>query len=189
MNDLIEVAQRQLWDAAELRPTDVERLLGQIGGSRDRYRRTVLPVGAQRSVGDGRRHHQGRCVQRRSRRRCARDERRTHRVCLFRRHRAASARRSGGGRAQHRAQRRFRRASRVGADAGRSAATNRSIRSRRSTRTRRSHCCANSTRVRDASIRASKKSRSGSRRTTKPIWWSRPTARCRPTFVRWCVST
>ncbi len=32
MNDLIEVAQRQLWDAAELRSTDVERLLGQLAG-------------------------------------------------------------------------------------------------------------------------------------------------------------
>ena len=32
MNELIEVAQRQLWDAAELRATDVERLLGRLAG-------------------------------------------------------------------------------------------------------------------------------------------------------------
>ena len=32
MSDLIEVAQRQLWDAAELRPTDVDRLLGRLAG-------------------------------------------------------------------------------------------------------------------------------------------------------------
>jgi len=32
MNDLITIAQRQLWDAAELRSTDVERLLGRLAG-------------------------------------------------------------------------------------------------------------------------------------------------------------
>src|SRR4030095_1261338 len=32
MNDLIAVAQRQLWDAADLRPNDVDRLLGRLAG-------------------------------------------------------------------------------------------------------------------------------------------------------------
>jgi TldD protein len=32
MNDLIAVAQRQLWDAAELQSTDVDRLLGRLAG-------------------------------------------------------------------------------------------------------------------------------------------------------------
>jgi len=32
MNDLITLAQRQLWDASELRSTDVERLLGRLAG-------------------------------------------------------------------------------------------------------------------------------------------------------------
>ena len=32
MNDLIAIAQRQLWDATELRPTDVDRLLGRLAG-------------------------------------------------------------------------------------------------------------------------------------------------------------
>ena len=31
-SDLVEVAQRQLWDAAELRSTDVDRLLGRLAG-------------------------------------------------------------------------------------------------------------------------------------------------------------
>ncbi len=90
-----------------------------VGRPRDRYRRTVLSIGAQRSVGDGRRHHQGGRVQCRSRRRRPCDQRRTHRLRLFRRHRVAGARRSRGGGAQHRSQRRVRRASCVGADADR----------------------------------------------------------------------
>ncbi len=157
MSDLIEAAQRQLWEKAELRQTDVERLLGRLADRAVDIGELFFQAVRNEAwvIEDGIIKEGAFSVDRGVGVRAVSGERTgfayADDILLPALEEATIAARSivrSGGAGTHRV---------WAADGGDAALRVASIRSRRSMKTRRSRYCANSTRRRAVSTRASRK--------------------------------